>query len=113
MNEILNKISSYNIFNYLLPGTLFAAIGDALTSYRFIQDDIIIGLFLYYFLGLVISRVGSLFIEPILKKTKFVRFADYRRYVSASQADQKLMSFLRPTIRTVHYVRYLFVFWHS
>ena len=90
MNEILNKISSYNIFNYLLPGTLFAAIGDALTSYRFIQDEIIIGLFLYYFQGLVISRVGSLFIEPLLKKTKFVRFAAYRRYVSASQADPKI-----------------------
>ena len=103
MNEILSKISTYNIFNYLLPGTLFATIGDALTSYRFVQDDIIIGLFLYYFLGLVISRVGSLLIEPFLKKIKFVRFADYHRYVVASKEDLKIdeLSETNNTYRTL------------
>ena len=90
MNEILSKISSYNIFNYLLPGTLFAVVADTFTSYRFIQDDLVIGLFLYYFIGLVISRVGSLLIEPLLKKAKFVRFADYKRFVSASKIDPKI-----------------------
>ena len=103
MNEILSKISSYNIFNYLLPGTLFAALGDTLTSYRFIQDDIIIGLFLYYFMGLVISRVGSLFIEPLLKKNKFVKFAEYGRFVSASKKDPKIdaLSEVNNTYRTL------------
>ena len=103
MNEILSKISSYNIFNYLLPGSLFALIGDTSTSYRFMQDDIIIGLFLYYFLGLVISRVGSLFIEPFLKKINFVKFADYRLYVSASKEDPKIneLSETNNTYRTL------------
>ena len=47
---------------------MFSVLGDALTSFKFIQSDIVIGAFYYYFVGLIISRIGSLAIEPILKK---------------------------------------------
>ena len=87
MKDLLDKISSYNLFNYLLPGVLFAVLADGLTSYTFIQSDIVVGIFLYYFIGLVISRVGSLAIEPILKKTSFIKFADYKDFVLASRED--------------------------
>lgn len=87
MKDLLDKISSYNLFNYLLPGVLFALLADGLTSYTFIQRDIVVGIFLYYFIGLVISRVGSLAIEPILKKTLFIKFTDYKDFVLASRED--------------------------
>ena len=90
MDGLLDKISSYNIFNYLLPGSLFAVIADAVTDYRFIQEDIIVGLFLYYFIGLVVSRIGSLVIEPVLKAVRFVTFIDYGKFVEASKADSKI-----------------------
>ena len=90
MDEILNKISSYNIFNYLLPGTLFAVIGDKYSSYVFIQNDILVAVFTYYFMGLVISRIGSLLVEPALKIMRFVKFAEYSDFVSASKDDKKL-----------------------
>lgn len=90
MSELLSKISSYNIFNYLLPGTLFVAVSDVLTSYSLVQKDIFVAIFVYYFIGLVISRIGSLVIEPILKKTKFVQFAEYGNFVSASKNDPKI-----------------------
>src|SRR2546428_4657793 len=90
MKELLDKISSYNIFNYLLPGVLFAAVADTVTSYRFQQADLVVGVFVYYFLGLVISRIGSLIIEPLLKKVTFVTFAPYGDFVAASQEDPKL-----------------------
>lgn len=67
MDGLLDKISSYNIFNYLLPCSIFAVVADALTSFHVLQEDIVIGLFLYYFIGLVVSRVGSLVIEPSLR----------------------------------------------
>ena len=50
MEEILEKISSYNLFNYLLPGILFAVISKEITTYSFLHENIIIGLFLYYFI---------------------------------------------------------------
>lgn len=103
MSEFLSKLSSYNIFNYLFPGVLFAAIGNEITSYALIQKDIVIGVFIYYFLGLVVSRIGSLVIEPLLKRAGIVKFASYKDFVSASQVDEKieLLSEVNNTYRTL------------
>lgn len=90
MKDLLDKLSSYNIFNYLLPGVLFAVFVDAMTSIRVIQEDIVIGVFVYYFMGSVVSRIGSLIIEPILKKIKFIEFASYVDFVKAANKDPKL-----------------------
>ena len=90
MKEFLDKLSSYNLFNYLLPGILFAAVGERITSYSFLEKDIVVGVFVYYFIGLVISRIGSLIIEPFFQMIKFVKFAPYKDFVRASQADPKL-----------------------
>lgn len=87
MKDLLDKLSSYNIFNYLFPGIIFVILAEKLTSCSFVQKDIVLGVFLYYFIGLVISRIGSLIIEPILKKLKFLLFAPYHDFVSASKKD--------------------------
>jgi len=90
MSLLLEKLSSYNIFNNLFPGILFVAISEKYTSYNFKQDDIVIGIFLYYFIGLVISRIGSLVIEPSLKKIKFLQFSDYKSFAEATRKDSKI-----------------------
>lgn len=90
MNNLIDKISSYNLFNYLFPGVVFCLIADNFFSYSLIQDDIVVGLFLYYFVGLLISRLGSLIIEPFLKKIGFVEFADYPDFISATKNDSKI-----------------------
>lgn len=90
MKELLDKISSYNIFNYLFPGILFVVIIREFTAYNFLQDNLIIGAFVYYFIGLVISRFGSLVIEPFLKKLSFLKFTSYKDFISASKKDEKL-----------------------
>lgn len=90
MKDLLDKLSSYNIFNYLFPGVVFVVVASKLTTYNFLQEDILVGTFLYYFIGLVISRIGSIFIEPILKFIKFLKFADYKKFVKASKADTKI-----------------------
>ena len=90
MSEILEKLSSYNIFNYLLPGTLFVVLGDVFTSFSLIQKDFFIALFVYYFIGLVISRFGSLVVENVSRRTKFVKYAEYGEFISASNTDPKI-----------------------
>jgi hypothetical protein len=90
MKELIDKISSYNLFNYLFPGTIFVVILKVTTSYSFLQDNLIIGVFVYYFIGLVISRFGSLIVEPILMKISFLKFTDYSEFVAASKKDQKI-----------------------
>lgn len=103
MKDILSKLSSYNLFNYLLPGVIFAVLASEVTQYSFIQRDIVIGLFLYYFIGLVLSRFGSLAIEPLLKRFSFLHFADYKDFVTASKKDEKieLLSEVNNTYRTL------------
>ena len=88
MKELLDKLGSYNIFNYLLPGVLFAVIANSLTRHSLLQSDLIVGAFVYYFLGLIISRIGSILVEPVLQKTGFVNFSLYRDYISASKNDE-------------------------
>lgn len=103
MKEIIDKISSYNIFNYLLPGILFVTIAKYFTEYNLILENNFLGAFLYYFIGMVISRFGSLLIEPILKKIKFVKFADYSDFITASKKDDmiNLLSEINNTYRTI------------
>ena len=90
MKSILEKLSSYNIFNYLLPGFLFVIVGEKLTSFSLFYERWFIGVFLYYFYGLIISRIGSLVVEPFLKWIKFVKYVDYQTYVEASKSDPKI-----------------------
>lgn len=102
MKDLLSKLSSYNLFNYLLPGIIFVILAKELCGYSFVQQDIVLGVFLYYFIGLIISRVGSLVIEPLLIRTSFLHFAKYNDFVKASKKDEKieLLSEVNNTYRT-------------
>ncbi len=103
MNELLTKLSSYNLFNYLFPGVLFAILVTEFTHYQLVQKEIVTGVFLYYFLGLAVSRFGSLVIGPLLKRISFVKFADYNAFVAASKKDTQIdvLSEVNNTYRTL------------
>ena len=47
-------------------------------------------MFVCYFIGLVISRFGSLCIEPLLKALKFVKFAEYKEFITAIKIDPEI-----------------------
>jgi len=101
--NIVDKLSSYNLFNYLLPGVLFVVLAAVITNYNLIQNNILLGAFLYYFIGLIVSRFGSLALEPILKWIGFVRFAGYNDFVTALKKDEQitLLSEVNNTYRTL------------
>ena len=102
MKAILEKLSAYNIFSYLLPGLLFVSLGERLTSFSLIQRSWIVGIVLYYFIGLVISSVGSLIVKPVLERIGFVKEAPYEDYVEASESGFKDWHL----IGTEHHVSY-------
>lgn len=103
MKDILDKISSYNLFNYLLPGVVFAYSVNNLTPYQILSGDVIVDAFVAYFIGLIVSRFGSLVVEPLLKKITFLEYVDYQSYVSASKKDPKieLLSEVNNSYRTL------------
>ena len=103
MSELLDKLSSYNLFNYLLPGVVFVFMASRIANRDLLKENIIVELLLCYFVGLVVSRVGSLLIEPILKKVLSLKFAEYKDFVEASRKDAKieLLSEVNNTYRTL------------
>lgn len=103
MTDFLSKLTSYNLFNYLLPGTVFVVLAEHFTSSSFLQKDVLLAFFVYYFIGLVLSRIGSLAIEPLLKRARLVRLAPYKDYVKRSLEDPRLetLSEANNTYRTL------------
>lgn len=90
MSKILNKISSYNLLNNLVPGFMYCYLMDKFFQIKLISDDIILELLFFYFIGICISRIGSIFIEPILKTLRLVIPFEHTNFVNASKKDSKL-----------------------
>ena len=90
MKDIFDKLTSYKIFNFLFPGVLFSILATKFANLNLVFDDWIFGAFAYYFTGLVISRFGSILIEPFLKFIRFIKFADYKDFIEASKIDPKI-----------------------
>lgn len=90
MEKIVERLASYHLFNYVLPGFL------VLLCYFYLSDlsnsnyNLVVLFVLAYFCGLFVSRVGSLILEPTLKKTGFIRFAKIEEYISATKKDAKI-----------------------
>lgn len=112
MEEIVNyisaKISSYNIFNNLFPGIIFCSVLTKATRFDFSTNNILEQLFIWYFTGIIISRIGSVFVEDALKRLKFKNkpylvFAEYNQYIAASEAKPfiAILSETNNTYRTI------------
>ena len=93
VKSVSEKISSYNIFNNLLPGIAFCYILDKTTRFTIANESLLENLFMYYFVGMIISRIGSLIVEPILTKAKtkkigpFIKRSNYKDYIVAAKED--------------------------
>ena len=89
MSSILEKISSYNIFNYLFPGAVFVFACEASDIFKIASDNVILALIIYYFAGMTISRIGSMILDPILMRLGWIKFSHYSDYLRATEKDAK------------------------
>lgn len=87
---VIDKLSQYNFLTNILPGTVLCVILKYLVGYDLIPDDYYQAGIVFYFVGMVNSRVGSLVIEPILKAISWVKFAPYSEFLRAEKEDAKL-----------------------
>lgn len=103
MNDILAKLSSYDIFVNLVPGALFVFFLSLAGVYTLEPVSVVGELVVYYFLGLVISRIGSVIVEPILKWIGLIQYGNYSDFIRASEKDPKIQILLEASnlFRTV------------
>ena len=77
MNDFIKKLGSYQIMTNLLPGVFFGIGLKLLLGITLpIQNtgEVII---VYYFMGLIINRISSLVVKPVLNKCLFLKEASY------------------------------------
>lgn len=90
MDKFLDKLSSYNLLNNVFPGAISCFLINVFWGKNIAGSNIVESIFIYYFVGMVVSRMGSIIVEPFCKKCQLVRFADYSQYITASKKDGKL-----------------------
>ena len=94
--SMLEKISSYNIFNNFFPGIAFCYMVKIFTDYELDIGNLWENIFIYYFWGLIIGRIGSLVIENLMMKVRiknkksklkenYIERAPYKEYIKASE----------------------------
>lgn len=92
--SLLERLSSYNILNNLIPGAFFVFFGKLLNVISLPLDGVVERIFVYYFCGMIISRIGSLVIEGIFEKVKWIKYVPKAEYVAAVKKDARIESLL-------------------
>lgn len=87
MEKFLNKISEYHFLQSVVPGMIFTYCSKMFYEVNFLTDKLVYDFIVILIIGLIISRIGSIIVEPLLKKMKILNYCKYTDYVEASQKD--------------------------
>jgi Na+(H+)/acetate symporter ActP len=94
MDKLIERLSSYHLFNNLLPGAVFAFFVDTIGDIHLAGKDIFLNFFVFYFLGVIIGRIGSIVVEAIAKKLRIIKYTDYADFIKANNKDNKIQILL-------------------
>ena len=94
MDKFLEKLSRYHLLTNLIPGVLFLYLLEMFDIFSIDKSDWLKVLFVGYFAGMVMSRMGSVVIEPWFKKWKIVKYAPYPDFLKAEKEDGKIQELL-------------------
>ena len=72
MEKLAEKLDSYDILNNLLPGIVLDFLLEKILGINLVNGNMVENLFVFYFIGMIVSRIGSLVLEPICKRIKWV-----------------------------------------
>ena len=92
--KILDNISVYEVVNNIVPGSIYVVLVKYLTCFNILSGhDFYENVVLIYFIGLIISRIGSLIVESVLRYESkwwkaFLKFAPYSDYLQAEKLDE-------------------------
>jgi len=92
VNSIIGKLSSYQILTNLLPGAFFVWLFRVMFDVDISSESVIEAVLIYYFVGFIINRVGSVVVGQVLKHKHF-QFAEHRPhsdFIKAEKIDPKI-----------------------
>lgn len=89
MEDILKKISKYDILVYLAPGCLMVAIPKAFCDVNLLLDNLVIDCIIIYSYGIVCEIVGSA-VFSLLDKMKIIDFVEYDDFIRINKDKNKI-----------------------
>ena len=96
MGSFTEKLSPYDFINNLFPGVLVLAFMAWSLNLSFTADgviSIVVYFCIVYFVGIIMSRLGSLVLEPIFRKTRIAKW--HKNYYVGERNDPKIPILLR------------------
>lgn len=90
--NLIEKISHYNLFNNLFPGVIYVIVVNHFTRLTLPTVNILETFFLSYLIGLVVSRIGSVLVKPYLieKLPCYPKEVQYNDFIRAVKQDPKI-----------------------
>jgi len=85
-SKLFITLENYYLANYLIGGCAVCFGLKLLNGYN-IDENWYTSIIMYYFSGMVASRLSSVVIEPVLKKLKFIENTSYAEFMNAEKAD--------------------------
>lgn len=92
MESLIELLGMYNVLNCLFPGVLFYSFCSESWKSYMSTDNQLAQIIVWYFVGMIIDRFGSLLVEKFLKGIKFIEFAEYNDYKKAEEKDGKKLN---------------------
>lgn len=101
IKTVLEQISAYEILNSMIPGTMYIGLVERLTPFHFFTGLLWVDIIICYFAGVVIGRIGSLYIGEFAKKRNPDKM-DYMQYIKAERENERIrqMSAIRNMYRS-------------
>lgn len=90
MEKIIDKLSSYHIFNYIIPGGLFIILCNNYINIKIEQEKFIYFFLMSYFIGIIISRISSLVTEKLMYFVFNIKKESHENYIKATKKDEKI-----------------------
>lgn len=94
MKEALEKLDTYQILTNLFPGFFFGLGLRYLFNFQLATSGAITDIVVFYFMGLIVGRFGSVVVEPCLEKLHLIRRSPYSAFLKAEKCDAKISSLL-------------------
>ncbi|MCR5836911.1 MAG: hypothetical protein K6G88_10435 [Lachnospiraceae bacterium] len=94
MDKIIEKLSSYHLLNYCIPGAVFWMVMEEVVNIKVGELNVGESIVIYYICGLIFSRIGSVIIEPLYIKLNIVKYAKTADYIDAEKEETKMSTLL-------------------
>jgi hypothetical protein len=84
------NFSAYDFVNNFIPGAIFGVLVSEFSKFNFLYADSIVSGAVFFSIGIVLSRIGSLVVGPFLDIFNSETQNSYEEYVDAASKDAKI-----------------------